>query len=409
MKHTTSLPTNQWAWTGALGCFILAGLTGALYRFGIAYGFSLGLDLTNIRHAHSHLMYLGWVTPALFALIARQVSLLTARTFPQKVWWVVGATFAAALLAYPLFLAYGYSSISIGTARMPLAAMAAGLNMIVWYFFVGLYIRTTRGVQRTRPLLLWDMSLVFLVIASLGAWSLSMLKPLGFDDPVVANALTHVFLDLFSEGWFVLAVLGLAFASLKPEGDPAGHWSLWLICIGLPVTFALGMPASFVSPPLKIAAKVGSALVAIGFFMNLQVLWKALSEETSRWWRIPLALLALKLFAQLFVSIVPGVWWAELQGLRILYLHLMLLGFVSLGLVATASHVWSPKATQSHKGLVFSILLVFISLIPLTVVWPEAWSGRWAFTTASWIALGPVLLALLMAWKARGTSTHVSP
>ena len=37
----------------------------------------VGLSLGNIRHAHSHLMYMGWVTPALMALVAHAVDFLT--------------------------------------------------------------------------------------------------------------------------------------------------------------------------------------------------------------------------------------------------------------------------------------------------------------------------------------------
>lgn len=63
-------PTYKCGWFSALGVFVLAGLTGAFMRFGLIYGFPWGLQYANIRHAHSHTMYFGWVTPALMALIA---------------------------------------------------------------------------------------------------------------------------------------------------------------------------------------------------------------------------------------------------------------------------------------------------------------------------------------------------
>ena len=53
----------------ALAVFVLAGATGAFMRFGLLYGMA-GLSYANVRHAHSHLMYFGWVTPALIALKA---------------------------------------------------------------------------------------------------------------------------------------------------------------------------------------------------------------------------------------------------------------------------------------------------------------------------------------------------
>lgn len=50
----------RWAWLGALGVFVLAGSTGALYRFGMPLGLPFGLQFGNVRHAHSHLM-LWWL------------------------------------------------------------------------------------------------------------------------------------------------------------------------------------------------------------------------------------------------------------------------------------------------------------------------------------------------------------
>ena len=58
-----------------------------------------------------------------------------------------------------------------------------------------------------------------------------------------------------------------------------------------------------------------------------------------------------KLVVQLVLGVWPGVWWAELHSLRVLYLHLMLLGFVTLGLVAAAGcgrrrALWNGSGTN---------------------------------------------------------------
>ena len=435
MDPDSHFAEDRWLWRGALGCLILAGLTGVLFRFGLSYGFTLGFNLGNVRHAHSHLMYLGWVTPALFALIARQLPAFTGQPFSRAAKGVIGATLGGALAAYPLFMAFGYTSVALGEARVPPAAVAAGLNMLVWYGFVGLYVRARRGRTLTRALLFWDLALAFLVLALIGAWGLSMLKPLGIDDPVWSTALTHLFLDLFSEGWFVLGVLGLAYATLKPAAHTAGHWSLWLVCAGLPVTFALGMPASLVPSSLKVLARLGSLLVAAGLLVNVWILWGAIEKggvgERGRGregkgkrfalpqaihaflprslspslprvlWRIPLVLLGAKLVVQLVLGLWPGVWWAELHTLRVLYLHLMLLGFVTLGLVAGATYVWGRAATRGRLWLYVAVLLVIVSLLPMTPAWPPVWHGSWTLIAAAWIALTPVVAAVWMLARSR--------
>jgi len=44
--------------------FILAAAPGALFRYGLIYSLPEALELGNIRHAHTHLMFFNW--PGLF-------------------------------------------------------------------------------------------------------------------------------------------------------------------------------------------------------------------------------------------------------------------------------------------------------------------------------------------------------
>ena len=390
----------RWAWIGALVAFIVAGATGVLFRFGVAYGATGSLNLTNVRHAHSHLMYFGWVTPAMMALIWHQLPDRVTALRRRAIGWVVGSVFLAAAIAYPLFFAFGYSPVAVGDGRMPLAVIGAGLNIFGWYGFLALYAVATRGVPRTRPLQLWDMALTFMGIATLGAWGLSLVKPLGLDDPLWMKALTHVFLDLFSEGWLVLGALGLIWSILGHSESEARSWSLRLIGAGLPFTFLLALPADSLSTGLKLVGCAGGAAVGLGLLMNVGQLIAHLPANQRWLWSFPLMLLGLKAIAQLSNSLVPGVWWASEHGLRVLYLHLMLLGFVSLALVAAARAIWGGITTRGAGLFYGAIAAVLLSLLPLTSWWPMGWQGAWAYQTAAWIALLPVVGAAWMAGAA---------
>src|SRR5690606_19677098 len=59
----------QALWRAALACFVIAGASGALLRFGFLYGLPRGIDASHLRHAHSHFMYFSWATPAIAALM----------------------------------------------------------------------------------------------------------------------------------------------------------------------------------------------------------------------------------------------------------------------------------------------------------------------------------------------------
>jgi hypothetical protein len=75
---------------------------------------------------------------------------------------------------------------------------------------------------------------------------------------------------------------------------------------------------------------------------------------------------------------------------------LLLLGFATLGLAAAASDRWGPGAVPGRRWLVLAANALLLSLLPLTAPWPAAWGGVWTLHLAAWVALAPVLVALLM-------------
>jgi hypothetical protein len=388
----------RWGWVAALLLFVLAGLTGSLYRFGLLVGLPADMQLANVRHAHSHLMYYGWVTPALMTLIAAHL----LRTLPEaslrKKWQrrfglVIGLTLGLAVLAYIPFLLYGYGLASVGTAALPLAVIASFFNLIGWYAFAFLYWRLLRGQPRRPAWRLWDLALAFLLLASLGGWGLALARPLQINDPAILSGLTHLFLDLFSYGWFALALLGLMVAQTpQVAGQRLAGWAEGLFIMGLPVIFLLSMPGGLVPPAVRIIAGFGGILVAGGLGLYLWLLWPRLGSA----WRVPLFFMGLSGLALLSTSL-PGVAdWAAAMGLRVSYLHWLLLGFISLGLLAAAADLWGDWAVYGRYLFTITAIILILSLIPLTRLWPAEWSGRWTLSLAAWVSLGPTLVALMM-------------
>ncbi|MGA7306619.1 MAG: hypothetical protein WBW88_17205 [Rhodothermales bacterium] len=392
-----------WVWRGALGFFILAGLTGAFFRFATAGGFSLGLSLGNIRHAHSHTMYFGWVTPSLMGLIAYRLAKLGYEGM-RKVGPAIVLAFVTALLSYVPFLLYGYTPAVLGSTRLPLSMIGAGLNVMAWYWFVVLYVRARTTDAPSPAIRLFDLAVFFLVLATLGAWGLSGLQIVGYDNLALRTALTHVFLDIFSEGWFVLGVLGLAAAEAPLEGS-IPTWGIRLAALGIPFTFALGMPASLVSPLFRLLSSIGGVLVAAGLLLVAIPLWRQLARaerlDVRRMWRFAIGALVLKALAEGAVSIAPDASWAGLPQLRIIYLHVVLLGFVSVGLVASARSAWGSVATRGRSAFIVAIAVLLLSLLPFAPIWPLAWRGVGLLWVIAIAALGPTLAAGWMLVRMR--------
>lgn len=381
-------------WPAALACFLLAALTGVLYRYGLGYGETFGFSLVNIRHAHSHLMYFGWATPVLMAMMTvLRIPRGRRRGVPSVLWLV----FAGAALSYPLFLLFGYSLIQIGSAELPIAVIGSSLNMLAWYGFAFIYVRETRGLERDRTGILFDLALLFLVLASLGAWALALLQPLGIQSEVWTSALTHIFLDLFSEGWFVLGTLGALYALVPRDEDRRAHWSFALICAGLPLTFAMGMPSVYVVDGLETLAHFGTLLVGIGLLVNVAILARRMARASWLMW-VPLVFLAVKSAGQVAEALTPAFSITALPGMRLLYLHLMLLGFVSTGLVVASAHLDRPAPTRAAVLFFGAIGLMIASLIMFTPAMPTDWLGSWIFRSAFWVALLPIPGAAWLLW-----------
>ncbi len=386
---------HRWSWRAALSLFILAASTGALYRWGILYGLPWGLSFTNVRHAHSHLMYFGWVTPALMGLIAARLPRQDTR-FRS----VIAATVILAALAYLPFLLFGYDVVDSGGHRFPPGVIGASLNILAWYAFAWVYWQSTRGQGRTFSLRFFDWAIAFQLIASLGAWGRGALVALKVDDPFVTTAMVDLFLDLFSDGWFILALLGLAFSLYPSAQDSVSRRARWLVIAGLPVTFLLGVPVGLVPPSLRLLAGVGGLSVAIGLLLLVRSLWRVAQDWA---WRIPLAFLALKALSEVGLGIAPLAAWGQDAGLRIPYLHVLFLGFVSLGLVAAAKTIWGREAVRASAWMTAAVIVLIATLIPLTRLWPAEWSGRWSLWLAAAGALGPPIVAaymLVRAWQA---------
>jgi hypothetical protein len=387
---TPTLRTQFWL---ALGVFLLAGSTGAWLRFGVTAGFPLGLQYTNIRHAHSHLMYFGWVTPALMVLILINLERLAPQPLPHAFQHIIHYTFGAALLAYAAFLPNGYRPTVIGGLALPLSVMAAGLNVVGWYAFIWQYIKFTKGAPRTLTLRLWDAALTFMGLASLGGWGLPLLTLLQLEDPLISMALTHLFLDIFADGWFVLAMLGIIYTTVPTAAnEPRARRSHELMIVGLPALFLLGIPTHVVSGPLRLIGSIGGLLVSLGLLGHLSVLWRRVAAS----WRLPLFFLGLKAVTLLIIVIPAVAAWAERSGLRVPYLHWLLLGFVTLGLVTAALAEEPQSVARYQRWFVAAVVALQVTLLPLTQLWPVAWRGRWVLTAAAWGALAPVLVGLLM-------------
>lgn len=413
----TPAPRGRWIWGLALACFVLAAATGAYYRFALITPLPGVLD--NVRHAHSHLMFFSWVTPALVLLIGSELRRRGAR--PRG--FALAALLAAAcgLLTYPPFLASGYQLTPVGERLLPLSMMGSGVNGLVWYLFMLLYLVAARGVRRTAPVRLFDVAVASMLASTVAIAALAYLGASGGLARPLMLALVDWYLTLFADGWFGLAVLGLA-AAQAPAGRVA-RWPVgalaWLLgaamlarAVGRYGHDALGLAGA---APLE---GVGAGVAAVLWVALVVAVWPAAGTGAgpvggaapapdaagvapravvgaARLLRqLALALLALKGGVELVGALPGAAAWLAQPAFRVLFLHAFLLGAVSFMLIAAMRAALGPGAFRGAAWFALAVGVMVAALVPLTPLWPRALAGAWVLRATAYTSLGPILVAL---------------
>lgn len=386
----------------AVAALTVAAWTGVLMRFGMVYGFpTWAQNFGAIRHAHSHLMYFGWVTLALFALIWTDLSRYTGRDLPRGVGVQMALTASMAFLSFPAFWANGYGLTTIGNARLPLGSMVATFNGLTWFYFIALYARATRGLA-IRPLAvqLWDWALVLLLLASLGAAGLVALVVTRAEQPFLQQFFLHQFLDLFAVGWFGLALLGVLWSHV---GAPMHGWlPTFSLALLLTPTFLLGVSPTLLPDALFWLAALTNAGAAFLLGVHGIQLWRRRAALPTLLWLAGGGLCIVLAAAALLLW--PGVWQQYAGGqMRIFYLHVLLLMWVStalLGLLETRWLVGRRLTRWINLWWLMGVLVMVGALLGLGLA-SQLGQPQWFWLlAAAWgsvgVAVGATLLGLAL-------------
>lgn len=399
----------------AIASLALAACTGVLLRFGLYLGMpGWTQGYSAVRHAHSHLMYFGWVTLGLMIFIWNQLPYLTSRRLPRGVGWQMSASALLALLSFPAFWINGYDVTQIGSADLPLGSMVAGMNGIVWFVFVGLYVRATWHLPvRPLPVQMWDWALMLLVVAALGAVGVAAMVAVGHSSLVLQQFFLHLFLDLFAVGWFSMALLGVLWARIGQLSEVRAWMPSQSLAILLSTTFLLGMSPMLVTGSMFWLAALANAGAAALLCRHLYMFWQRRAH-------LPilalygLALLGIHLLTAL-VILIPGVWhWSASTQLRVWVLHNFLLGWVSSALLGMllvqfgrlrswqsrlVDVLWISGVSIMLMALLGIGLIQFIGVPTINLLRVAAWASILPAAAALFLA---VLFALQLGAGARG-------
>lgn len=344
-------PFAKWGlWFGsALLFFLLASLLGTTMR--LAWVVELPfVDYKHLLHAHSHTAMLGWG----FAAVAG--GLLLGFVPRTSIWpryrWVLYLNIIATAGMIVFFIYQGYGAFSIAFSTLHIAAA---------YLFCARFLKDIHKQPASPQRFLAKWSIYWLLLSTLGLWGiapisafLSKIHPLYF-------ASIQFFTHFQFNGWFTFAVLAVLTHILNRSNNPL-RLPLWLkatLIASTALTYALSITWSTPENALFYTNSVGVLLQVVGF----AALFKMLASRTFTVFtkgshpayllQAGLFCLLLKVAIQTAVAIpVVAKISYTIHNFVIGFIHLIMLGFFTLSLLAALHHFkvlpsgkWSKTGT----------------------------------------------------------------
>ena len=356
---------KKWLRLAFINLLIVAAI-GVVLRYKIAFSLSF-IDQKKLLHGHSHFAFSGWVSQALMALMVSRLSAYRGIDLFKRYNWLLYANLICAygmLLSFPV-QGYGLFSIVFSTC-----------SLFVSYFFAAYIWSDIKKCPESKVVFSWFKAAVFFnALSSLGAFSLAFMMATKTIHQNWYLAAVYFFLHFQYNGWFSFTVLGLLFEKLeeiKVLMPPVNRNIFRLFafaCVPAYFLSALWVPIPnviYVLVVLAAAAQLTGWIWAGSIIRKNTAILKASFPGIS-YTVIILSLIAftIKLLLQLG-STIPSLSTLAFgfRPIVIGYLHLVLLGVISLFIVGYAMYTGVIEITGKNKIGIF----VFIGGIILNEV-----------------------------------------
>jgi len=349
--------------------FLLVALIGVVMRYKIVYPLPW-VDQKNLLHAHSHFAFAGWLSQALMSLLVYYLH----RQGSEKAF----DRYRPVLYAN-LFTAYGMLLTFPFTGYKLLSILFSTLNILAAYWFAIRYWRDLNRRQLRGTCASWfKAAVVFNALSSLGAFSLAyMLATKNLDQHSYLAAI-YFFLHFQYNGWFFFACMGLLCWQLNRIGVSEKELKkvfLYFAIACIPAYFlsALWLPIGRVVYALVVASVVLQMAGWYSLFRIIRRHRQPINKQVPLFGRVLFILSGIALTIKLLLqagSVIPSL--SQLAfGFRpiiIGYLHLVLLGIITLFIMAYATGFGIIRAVGYTKwgvivfvaGVIFNELLLMI-------------------------------------------------
>lgn len=329
---------KKWLTISLVNLSIVA-LLGTLLRSKILFPLP-GINFGNLLHAHSHFAFSGWVTLCLLALIV--YGILPPALSGRRVYtWLLAGMLLSAngmLLSFP-FQGYGPVSITFST-----------LLIFVSYAFSWVLIKDISRSVISRPVkILLYTALAALVVSSVGPFTLAYVMASHHGNAVLYRNAIYTYLHLQYNGFFTLGVLALFAHQLSAHyhKDVARNLYRFAVALSFSVWPTLCLSYLWNTPgvlvrTIAIAGSI-SLMVTLVWFIALirssTVMLDAVDPFAKKVGALAMMAFVFKTILQAATAL-PAVGNMAFGNRPVIigYLHLVLLGFITLYLLASLVH-----------------------------------------------------------------------
>ncbi len=278
----------------------------------------------NVLHGHSHFAFGGWLMPILLVQIIRafpQVKESIGLEHLKMIAFALLFSAAGMLVTFP-FMGYALASIIFSTLSV---AASFYLVVMVW--------KALKGRQLSVSEKFLKAGLVWLALSAIGPFATGPIIAMGQQgSPLYFNSV-YFYLHFQVNGWFVFVILALLYRLMENKGVAAnGDISFKLMNLAVVPTFFLSVLWNQPSAVFYVIGGAGAVLQLAALFYMVKdwQRWKNVSR-ISTWIQVALVAFVMKLVLQ-FLGAFPlfASMAFENKSIVIAFLHLVLLGFVSL-------------------------------------------------------------------------------
>jgi len=340
----------------ALFNLLLVAFIGSLLRFKMV----ASLPWVNHKyflHGHYHFAFSGWISLVLMAAIAErivQAGHYKVTGFLRNLLWVHLICAYGMLLSFPVW----------GYAAIPITFSTASI-LVSYVFALKVWPHCSSSNWGATASLSIRAALSFLVLSSFGAFGLAALMASHAASQNLYFSALYFFLHFQYNGWFFFGIAALMISHMPDAQNIALHKGVkWLALTCLPAVVLSGLWMKVpvwvyaIAAITALAQLYGTVMAAKGIKSS----WKIMFARLTVTERLLLKLSAFAFLTRILLqtlSTIPALskFAFAYRPVVIGYLHLILLGCISLFLLA---FLYGKGLWQTHKKIAGTGLILFV-------------------------------------------------